>query len=173
MQRQKLVHAVKHTGYALAMLLLYVLQVTPRFFSLFGVKPMLIVPLAICIAMVEGEFVGGLYGVLCGLLLDFGAFTLFGINSIIMLVSCVAAGLLVIYLMRPGLRSAIILTFATAVTICLAHYFFLYGMWGLKDASLIFYNHSVPMILYTTICAIPINMGVHVYYKKFQERLEP
>jgi rod shape-determining protein MreD len=114
MRRQKLLIALKHAGYMLLLLFVYVLQVTPGLFSLFGVKPMPVIALAVCIAMAEGEFAGGLYGVFCGLLLDFGAFTLFGIISVLMLICGVATGLLTIYLVRDGLRSAFLLTLAAA-----------------------------------------------------------
>jgi rod shape-determining protein MreD len=172
MRRQKLLIALKHAGYMLMLLTVYVLQVTPGLFSLFGVKPMPVIALAVCIAMAEGEFAGGLYGVFCGLLLDFGAFTLFGINSVLMLICGVATGLLTIYLVRDGLRSAFLLTLAAAALVGVAGYFFLYGMWNLEGAVRIFFNRTVPMIFYTSLCAIPIYKGLAVYRRQFQAQLD-
>lgn len=79
---------------------------TPGFLSVFGIKPNLVIPAVVCIAMVEGEFVGGLLGALGGMLLDLGAFSVFGFYSIQLLVICVAIGLLVIYLMKNNLLSS-------------------------------------------------------------------
>lgn len=72
------VYAVKYCSYVLILLALYVLQTTPGFLSVFGIKPNLVIPAVVCIAMVEGEFVGGLLGALGGWLLDLGAFSVFG-----------------------------------------------------------------------------------------------
>ena len=83
--------------------------------SVFGIKPNLVIPAVVCIAMVEGEFVGGLLGALGGMLLDLGAFSVFGFYSIQLLVICVAIGLLVIYLMKNNLLSAAILFGGTAL----------------------------------------------------------
>ena len=55
------------------------------------------------------EFVGGLLGALGGMLLDLGAFSVFGFYSIQLLVICGPIGLLVIYLMKNNLLSAAIL----------------------------------------------------------------
>lgn len=70
------VYAVKYCSYVLILLALYVLQTTPGFLSVFGIKPNLVIPAVVCIAMVEGEFVGGLLGALGGCSWTWGPFGL-------------------------------------------------------------------------------------------------
>ena len=56
--------AGKYLLYAGLVLLCYILQNTPGFLEIFGVKPFLVIPAVLAIAMFEGEFVGALYGAL-------------------------------------------------------------------------------------------------------------
>ena len=48
----------------------YIIQTTPGLFEFFGIKPILVLPACICIAVFEGEFAGGLFGFFAGLLCD-------------------------------------------------------------------------------------------------------
>ena len=54
--------------YGAIFVFLYVLQCTPGFLEIMEVKPILLIPAAITLAMFEGEFIGGLYGAFAGLL---------------------------------------------------------------------------------------------------------
>ncbi len=58
--------------YAVLSLVLYVLQaaVFTRL-SLFGVKPLILPVAVVCIALFEGSFIGGIFGLVCGVLCDF------------------------------------------------------------------------------------------------------
>lgn len=85
------------------------LQTTPGFLTVFGVKPNFVIPAAVCVAMHEGEFTGAFYGVLAGVLCDLGGFALAGFNAMILLAACTAVGLLVIYLLRPGVINFVLL----------------------------------------------------------------
>ena len=60
-QRKKLYHILKWSSYVLLIIIAYVLQTTTSLFVIFGVKPLLLVPLAVCIAMFEGEFAGAIF----------------------------------------------------------------------------------------------------------------
>jgi cell shape-determining protein MreD len=87
-----------------------VLQSTPGFLSVFGIKPNLLIGSAICLAMFEGEFVGGLYGALAGMLLDLGSSRIFGFYSILLFIFCIGAGLAVIYLLHLTWINALMMT---------------------------------------------------------------
>ena len=54
MNNRKWYRAAKYAAYAALMLFLYVLQTTPRLFSILGVRPNLVIPAAVCIAVLEG-----------------------------------------------------------------------------------------------------------------------
>ena len=55
---------IKYCTLTVLFLLIYVLQSTPGLFSVLGVKPVLLIPAAITLAMYEGEFSGGLCSII-------------------------------------------------------------------------------------------------------------
>ena len=69
MGRKRALIAGKHLIYCFGLIFCYVLQTTPGFLQIFGVKPFLVIPAVIAIAMQEGEFTGALYGALGGICL--------------------------------------------------------------------------------------------------------
>ena len=82
MIRETKLRIQKMSIYGLTLLLLYILQTTPGFLTFWGIKPLLVLPLAVSIAMMEGELVGGLFGLAAGILCDTSGITIFGINSL-------------------------------------------------------------------------------------------
>lgn len=142
---------LRYLVYFLVFLLLYVLQTTPGFLAVFGVKPNLLLAAAVCLAMFEGEFVGGLYGAMAGILLDLSALGYFGFHSILMLVFCVMIGLAVIYLLRLTCLNALLLTGGVMLVVELLHYYFYYAMWGYQEVWLILVEDLLPGVLYTVL----------------------
>lgn len=61
---------VKYVTYSLLMLVLYVLQSTPQLFSIAGIKPILVFPFAVAVAMFDKQLAGGLFGLFAGILCD-------------------------------------------------------------------------------------------------------
>ena len=85
-QKQKRLFIIKNIIYTLLMLCCYILQETPGLLEFFGVRLMLIIAMVVCIAMFEGEFFGGIYGLFAGILCDTAAFHFFGIASVLFLI---------------------------------------------------------------------------------------
>ncbi len=143
--------ALKHISYVLLFVLLFVLQSTPHFLTLRGVQPMLLIPAAVALAMYEGGFTGGLYGALAGMLCDLGAFSFYGLYSLLLLVCAVLCGLLVTFLMQRTMRVALLLTAGTAGVCMLLRFAFDFGLWGYADTGLIFRCQSLPTLAYTVL----------------------
>ena len=76
--------------YALLLLLLYTMQTTPGLFGIAGVRPALVAPAALAIAIYENELAGAIYGAVAGLMWDLSAMRLSGFNGVILCVLCVA-----------------------------------------------------------------------------------
>ena len=87
MNNRPKIRAAQYTVYGIFMLVLYILQTTPGFLSVFGLKPNLVLPVAMAVAVCEGEFPGGIFGAAAGILCDFSAVSLFGFQGAILL-SC-------------------------------------------------------------------------------------
>lgn len=146
----------RHLVYVILMLLFYVIQSVPHLFRVYGVKPIWVVPVAVAIAMFEGEFAGGIYGAFAGLLCDTGGFLLFGFNGFVVSICCIAAGLLVIYLMRRNLLTCLLFVFVTLLLRGSLEYFFAYGMWQYKDARSIYLTSTLPSAAYSILIMIPV-----------------
>ncbi len=156
MNEKSLRFALKHLCYAVSMLVLFTLQTTPGLFELWGVKPILVVPFAVCIAALEGEFIGGLYGALAGLLCDLAGSWVFGFHAILCLCCNVAVGLAAIYLVRRSLGSVMLLSLGVLLLTQLLGYFFHYAIWGYEGVSLILWRHTLPVIAYSVLATLPL-----------------
>ena len=150
-ERKKFFSFFRYVVYAILFLTLYVLQNTPSLFSVYGVKPILLIPAAVVFAMYEGEFVGGVFGALAGMLCDLGGFFLFGFDAILTLVFSAVSGLLTIYLLRRNLRNAFMMVFVSMLILCCLTYFFMYHIWQYEDVASIFWDSTLWVILYSTL----------------------
>lgn len=150
-EKKKFFSAFRYVVYTMVFLLLYVLQNTPSLFSVFGIKPILLIPAAVVFAMYEGEFAGGIFGALAGLFCDMSGFLLFGFDAILALVFSVMSGLLTIYLLGRNLRNAFIMVFVAMAIRCCLTYFFMYHIWQYEDAVSVFRDKTLWVILYSSL----------------------
>ncbi|MCI8650115.1 MAG: hypothetical protein HFG20_08370 [Anaerotruncus sp.] len=153
MTNKRGVYVAKYTAYFFVLVCLYVLQTTPSFMAVFGIKPNLVIPAAICIAMLEGEFTGGLYGALAGALCDLGDFCIFGFNAIILLIACVLAGLMVIYMLRATVLNFVLLAFGALLARTLLDYLLNYYMWGYEGVWMVLVYKMLPTVIYSAAAA--------------------
>lgn len=162
---------LKWVVYALLLLLFYVLQTTPLLFQIRGIKPVLIVPYVICIALFENEAAAAAFGVAAGLLWDISGNTIFGYKAILLMCCCIAVSLLVMYLMRNNLLNALFFIFAIMLLEELLTFFLYYVLWGYENSYIILLKYTLPTICYTIIMMIPIYFVTKSVAKKFNETL--
>ena len=73
------------------------------------------------------------------------------IDAIIMMVICVSAALLVMYLVRVNVWNALLFVFAGALLQGLIDFFFYYLIWDYDYSYLILLKKILPTVLYTTL----------------------
>ena len=157
----------KHIVLVFLFLILYILQSVPHLFEISGVTPYLTVSAAVAVAMFEGEFAGGIYGAVAGLLCDINGIMPFGFNGFIISVCCVSSGLLIIYLMRCNIFTFVLFeVFALMLRGCV-EYFFAFGMWDYPDAPLVFFSRTLPVVIYSAAAGIPLFFLVRFLHWKF------
>ena len=78
--------------------------------EIFGVKANPLIPLVICIGMFEREIAGAVLGMLAGILWDSVSPMGDGYNALLLMLAGAAAGLLIDYLMRNNLMTALLLS---------------------------------------------------------------
>ena len=172
MKNTKYIEIFKHVSYCLVFILLYVIQNIPGLFVIGGVRPALVLPAAIALAMHEGEFYGGIYGAVAGLFCDMDGFLAFGFNGFITCVYCIAVGLTIIYLLRCNLFSCVLFVFIFSLIQGSLEFLFLYGMWGYADVWKIYANHTLPTVLYTTAVSPLLFYPMRRLFAFFEKLLE-
>ena len=166
MNKRAKIMVVKYVTYSLLMLVLYVLQSTPQLFSIAGIKPVLVFPFAVAVAMFDKQLAGGLFGLFAGILCDTSSNVLFGFQSILYLVICTAVGLRVVYF------NSLIFTGCGLGFRLFLEYFFYYVMWGYDNSHLILLGQMLPLLLYTLVVTPLLFLAVRKMHLFFEEKME-
>lgn len=159
---------LKFLTYAAIVFAAYIIQTTPGLFEIFGIKPYLVLPACICIAVFEGEFAGGLFGFFAGLFVDSGAATVFGFNALVFLVLCVAAGLLTIYVFRRSTMNVMLLCLGAVFLRYALEFFFTFILFEYEGATPYFYSQMGPQIVLSSIFSLPFCVLFRWLNKKFE-----
>lgn len=143
---------LKWTAYGLWLLLICVLQNTPRLLpEILGARPVLVVPLVVCIALYTGPLGGAAAGVAAGLLWDMYSTRLLGFNALLLLVIGCVCGLLVRLLIRNNILSAMLLMTAALVLQGLADWLGNYVILAVEDAGFVLLHTILPNMAYTLV----------------------
>lgn len=172
MNRRAKIMVVKYVTYSLLMLVLYVIQTDPQLFSISGIKPVLVLPFAISVAMFDRQLAGGLFGLFAGILCDTSSNVLFGFQSILYLVICTAVGLLVVYFMQPSVINSLIFTGCGLGVRLFLEYFFYYVMWGYENSHLILLSRMIPLLLYTLAITPFLFLAARKLHEYFERKME-
>ena len=116
--------ALKWTAYILLLLLLCGCQSTPGLLAIWGVRPVLILPLTVAVALFEREAPSGAFGLLAGFLWDISAGRLFGFYGMVLMLCCVAVTLLSMYCIRVNVANFLLLCFTVSLLCGLWNYLF-------------------------------------------------
>jgi len=167
--RTRRLFILKNLIYTLVMIFAYVLQETPGAFSIGEVRPNLVIAVVVAIAMTEGEFSGGLYGLLGGILCDTAAFHIFGAASIIFATLGCGCGLVITYLVRSNWRTAFLMNILFAFVYGISSHYLIYGMWGYQGATMLFITKTLPSVVYTAAFGIFMYVTAQYNDKRFKE----
>ncbi len=154
--REKRNLVIRWVLYALIILFCYVTATAGSFR-----KPLLLIPVALCIASYAREHTALLIGLLCGFLLDITCGKLLGFNALILMLMCTGISLLYKhYLMHRVLNFLFLNAVGTLIQGGL-DFFFYYAIWDYSNVSRIFTHHIVPCCLYTIISSLVVYIIIH------------
>lgn len=142
---------LKWLSYSLILFLLYILQTTPGFFQIFGIKPVFIIPFAVTVVMFEGEFSGAVFAGIAGLLWDMSSGRLFGFFGFFALLLCCLCGLFVIYLIKQNLVNTIIMSAIILTLLFLLDFYFNFVIWGYEKTYILLLTRILPSIIYSAV----------------------
>ena len=143
--------------HGLVMLAVFILQSAPGALPrVFGVSPLPLIPLAVIIAMYEGDTGGAVFGLAAGLLIDVNAVHTAGFAALVlMLVGCVC-GLLVIHLMRNTVLTCLTLSAGASLFYCLLHWLIFYLIPGKEEPLRYLLHYSLVRAVYTAALCVPL-----------------
>lgn len=159
---------LKFFTYAIVVFAAYIFQTTPGLFEFFGVRPFLVLPACICLAVFEGEFAGGLFGFFAGLFVDSGSETVFGFNALVFLLLCVVSGLATIYVFRRSTMNVMLLCLGAIFIRFGLEFFFNLVLFDYENIIPYFYTQIGPQIVLTSLFSLPFCVIFRWLHKKFE-----
>lgn len=121
-----------------------------------SVKPLLLIPLALCISAHFGEIPAAAAGVVGGLLTDIACGKLLGYNAVWLVACCVMTSLLHSYYLRDKLLNILLLTAVCTAVQGYLDFMFYYAIWGHADVELIYMRIMLPSGIMTLVCTVPV-----------------
>lgn len=143
---------IKWTAYGLLLIGISIFQSLPFGIpAVFGVRPTLMIPAVVCIAMFEGAMGGAAAGVAGGLLWDLFADRLFGFSAFWLLFICCFCGLLSQLLIRNNLISSMLMVVSALCIYGILDWFFNTILAGGSEPLLELLFYTLPNVLYSLL----------------------
>ncbi len=154
-------NVVKYTAFSLEILLCYIIQSTPGLtLEVFGGRPVLMLPLAMTIAVFEGEIPAIIFGVICGLMADSGYSGPMGYYAIMLAVLCYVVSILMENYLRTNLLTAVLIGIISIPIIIVVQFLLFYVLMGYDYSSEYFVSHYISRIVYT-FAFVPVFYGIN------------
>ncbi len=155
--------------YSLVLLLFYLWEVAPL---IRGWCPLLIIPLATAVAMFEGEFAAGVFGVFCGFMLDIASGTLIGFSSLWLLTACPAISLLGQFWLKRNWVTHLVMNTITVILICGLDFLFLHWVWERELSGISFMYSLLPAYLWAIALSLPVYLLIRFISMSFRPKEE-
>lgn len=153
--------------YSVSMLLLALMQMSPRFFPEIGyARPTPLVIFVVCVAMLEGPAVGSVMGLVAGLLWGLYSTRVFGYYALMLMGIGLIVGLLVQWLLRANFLSAMLLCAGGVVVYSLLDWLICYVLFLNTEATAVLWHVYLPNAVYTMILS-PLAYGCVLLLARF------
>ncbi len=133
----------KYSIFVLSVFILYILQSTPGFLQIFGIKPVLIIPFCTSLAMLDETEQAGVVYLVGGLLCDLSAGRVVGGFSISLIIVCLAAVIAVKFIIKTTSRNFFYFAFGGMMFIYTIDFMFAFIMGGGYESLMPYYLKNV------------------------------
>lgn len=148
---------LRYIAYVIEVLVLYVLSGTPGFLpEIMGVKPLLLLPVAITIAVFESEVTAMVFGLVCGILCDIGFGTNIGFYTITLTILCFAFGYCARNFFVTNFVNAMVIGGVTTTALLIIHFLIFCAGSDMPFTGNHFVRHYLTKIVYTLIFLPPL-----------------
>lgn len=117
-------------------------------------KPILLVPVALCIAINNDIMASAYTGAFCGFLIDIACGRLLGYNAVILTVFCILITLIYELYLRRKFFNFLLISAAAAFLQCWLDFKFYYEIWDYENTDRIFRSVTLKVWLYTVISSV-------------------
>lgn len=145
----------KYRLYSVIVVILYILSATPGFLQFFGIKPCLVVPFCIALALCEEDFLTMIIYALGGLLVDVSAGRISGFFTIPLVVLCIACMLGVKFVFTADSKSAFAFSFVTMFILRNIDFIFNYLLFGYGGLTGFYIRQVIIHSRYSALFGIP------------------
>lgn len=154
--------------YVLLMLLCAVLQTTPGLFQFGEAKPLWLLPLALAVAVFEGEFAGALFGVVCGLMWDYTAGRTVGMLALELMALCFLLSAVMQLYFKASVPNFLLLGGACALLVLTLDWLFFYYMPGYSGAA----SRWLWFVLPTAVLSVPVCFPLFGVVRRIHEEFK-
>lgn len=158
----------RYLVYALIIFLAHLLQSTvPIFPQIVSVRPLLMISVAVCISMFEGEIIGAVAGLVSGMLWDTVTVTADGYNALYLMLACAVCGVLLRIFMRNNIITFFIMNSGITILYLITYVLFFVSARGIDGAGQIFLRYYLPMGVYSILLTPLWYILIRTVYRKF------
>ena len=139
-------------AYSIELMVFYILCQVPYLLPpILGVRPVLLIPIALTIAVLEDQRMGLAFGIAAGLLIDLGMGSVLGFHALLLGLICYAVGFMAVNLVHTNILTALIVALLAVGVIFSLQCVFYYYLRGYGYERDVFIEHYLPIMLYTFI----------------------
>lgn len=152
--------------YAAIMVLFYLFSCNP---IIRGFCPLLLIPLATAVAMFEGDLASGIFGMLCGLLMDTAnGGSLVGFYALWLLFACPAISLFSRFLIKVNFVSHFVMNVGVSLIIAVLDMLFLHWVWEGTQSVVSFIRVVLPSYIGAVLFSVPIYFLISLVVSKLR-----
>lgn len=142
----------RYAVYGVILLLAHILQNSlPIFPEILAVRPVLLISVAVCISMFEGELVGAIAGLVAGALWDTVTSTADGYNAFYLMVACAVCGVMLRIFMRNNIITYIMMNTGVTMVYFLSYVLFFITARGIDGGTEMLLRYYLPMTVYSLL----------------------
>ena len=148
---------LKILKYAITVVIINSMQVSLcNYLTIGNIKPNLVIPFVVSVAIVNGPVTGGIVGLACGIFMDALSSGTTIINSLTYMYLAVISGILNINYFRNNAGVVMLFTFIGTILCELCVHFVHFAIWGSSNIFVALINPIFLIALYTLIYTIPV-----------------
>ncbi len=142
----------RYAVYGVILLIAHILQNSLTIFpEILSVRPVLLISVAVCISMFEGELVGAIVGLFAGALWDTVTPTADGYNAFYLMLACAVCGVLLRVFMRNNILTFIMMNTGTTMLYFLSYTVFFITARGIEGGAEMLLRYYLPMGIYSLL----------------------